>query len=283
MNYKDITIGIVTYKSENVIFNCLNSIKKIKKIIILDNSNDHKLKSKILKKYPHIKFIISSKNLGYGAGNNVIIKICKTRYIYILSPDTILNKHSESELLKAINNKKKNFSIIAPLAKENNYGSFTNKIIDKKKNIFEVDFVKGFAMLFNKDRIKKIGMFDTNIFLYLEEIDLCKRLRLNDEKIYICKKSKIRHLGGKSSDIGFDYEKCRNWHWMWSKVYFDKKNYNNFFVNKKYIYKLVANFFKFCIFSLLLNKRQVIIYYFRFAGIYNALLGRKSWYRPLLK
>ena len=32
-------------------------------------------------------------------------------------------------------------------------------------------------MLFNKDKIKKIGMFDENIFLYLEEIDLCKRLR----------------------------------------------------------------------------------------------------------
>ena len=40
MNYKDITVGIVTFKSENVIFDCLKSIKYIKKIIIFDNSND---------------------------------------------------------------------------------------------------------------------------------------------------------------------------------------------------------------------------------------------------
>jgi len=40
MNYNQITVGIVTFKSENVIFNCLNSIKKIKNIIILDNAND---------------------------------------------------------------------------------------------------------------------------------------------------------------------------------------------------------------------------------------------------
>ena len=50
MNFNNITIGIVSFKSEKVIFNCLNSIKKIKKIIILDNSNDFHLKKK-LKKY----------------------------------------------------------------------------------------------------------------------------------------------------------------------------------------------------------------------------------------
>ena len=282
MNYKDITIGIVTYKSESVIFNCLDSIKRIKNIIIFDNSNDNALKKKIKKKYPHIKFIISSKNSGYGSGNNSIIKICKTPYIYILSPDTILNKDNEVELLKAIK-KKKDFSIIAPLAKENNFGNFSGKLINKKKDIYEVDFVKGFAMLFNKKKIKNIGMFDENIFLYLEEIDLCKRLRMINEKIYICKKSKIRHLGAKSSDIGFDYEKCRNWHWMWSQVYFEKKFQNNLKVNVKYFFKLISNILRLVIFLFLLNKKQAIISYFRFSGIFNGLIGKKSWYRPFLK
>ena len=49
MNYSDITIGIVTYKSESVIFDCLESIKKIEKIIIFDNSNDKLLKYKVKK------------------------------------------------------------------------------------------------------------------------------------------------------------------------------------------------------------------------------------------
>ena len=74
MNYNDVTIGIVTFKSEKVIFNCLKSIKNIKKIIIFDNSNDTQLKYKISKKYPNIKFIISKKNLGFGGGNNQILK-----------------------------------------------------------------------------------------------------------------------------------------------------------------------------------------------------------------
>mgnify|MGYP002701281946 FL=1 len=58
MNYNQITVGIVTFRSENVIFNCLKSIKKIENIIILDNSNDETLKKKIKKKYPKIKIIL---------------------------------------------------------------------------------------------------------------------------------------------------------------------------------------------------------------------------------
>ena len=63
MNFKDITVGIVTFNSEKVIFECLKSIKRIKKIIIFDNSNDQKLKKKISLKYPKIKFVLSKKIL----------------------------------------------------------------------------------------------------------------------------------------------------------------------------------------------------------------------------
>ena len=59
MNYNQITVGIVTFRSENVIFNCLKSIKKIRNIIIFDNSNDEVLKKKIKSKYPKITFILN--------------------------------------------------------------------------------------------------------------------------------------------------------------------------------------------------------------------------------
>ena len=159
MNYNDVTIGIVTFKSEKVIFNCLKSIKNIKKIIIFDNSNDIELKHKILKKYPKIQFIVSKKNLGYGGGNNQILKKSKTKYFFLLSPDTILKKKCEQELIKQIN-KIKDFSLIAPFAKEKNFGFFQENKKTKNKNVLEVDYVKGFAMLFNTEKIKKFKMFD---------------------------------------------------------------------------------------------------------------------------
>ncbi len=279
MNYNDVTIGIVTFKSEKVIFNCLKSIKNIKKIIIFDNSNDIELKHKILKKYPKIQFIVSKKNLGYGGGNNQILKKSKTKYFFLLSPDTILKKNCEHELMKQIN-KIKDFSLIAPFAKEKNFGFFQENKKTKNKNVLEVDYVKGFAMLFNTEKIKKFKMFDENIFLYLEEIDLCKRLRKKNHKIYVCKNAKIFHIGAKSSNLGFEYEKCRNWHWMWSRVYFDKKHFGTFYAVNKYFFQIIKDIFKLVIFFMMLNRKKVFISYLRLSGIFNSLLGNSSWYRP---
>tara|TARA_B100001059_G_C17655908_1_gene486953 strand:+ start:6 stop:842 length:837 start_codon:yes stop_codon:yes gene_type:complete len=273
MNYNQITVGIVTFKSENVIFNCLKSIKKIENIIVLDNSNDEILKKKIRKKYPKIKIMLSNKNLGYGAANNKIIRKSKTPFVFILSPDVTLKKDCEKNMLKSINKLKNNFSIISPISQYKHYGYL-------ESDINETEGVQGFAMLVNKKKIMRYGMFDENIFLYAEELDLCKRLRLNNEKIFINKTAKVFHLGAKSTNIGFEFDKCRNWHWGWSKVYFEKKYFNIFLVYLKFSFLLFIQLLKIIFYITLLNKKEVINKSMRFSGALNSLLGRSSWYRP---
>ena len=75
------------------------------------------------------------------------------------------------------------------------------------------------------------------IFLYLEEIDLCKRIRENNGKILSINVPFI-HLGGLSHGDreNIEMEKSRNWHWMWSKFYF-KKKYQGYFLAFFYIPK----------------------------------------------
>ena len=282
MNYNDITVGIVTFKSEKVIFQCLKSITKIKKIIIFDNSNDGVLCQKINKKYPHIKFILSKNNIGYGAANNRIFKASTTPYVFILNPDTILDKNCIKQLISQSKFLKNKFAILSPSAKVKNYGHFKDFQNTKltHKNILDVDFVRGFSMLVNLSKIKKVGFFDENFFLYLEEIDLCKRLKENSEKIYIIKNAKIKHLGAKSSNIGFEFDKCRNWHWMWSNVYYDIKHDSFIFAFKKFIFKAVKFYLKALFFIIIFQKKKCLIFYMRGSGLLNSLIGKKSWYRP---
>ena len=54
-------------------------------------------------------------------------------------------------------------------------------------------------MFLNIKEFKDIGFFDKNFFIYLEEIDLCKRLKKGGKKIYLDKNIIIHHLGGKST------------------------------------------------------------------------------------
>ncbi len=281
MNYNDITVGIVTFKSEKVIFNCLKSIKNFKRIIIFDNSYDHETKKKVEKIYPNIIFILSKKNLGYGRANNKIIKLCKTKYLFILNPDTILDNNCEAQLIKSINNIKLDFTIIAPISNKKDFGNYNKVKINFKKGLAEVDYVKGYAMLIDIKKTIKLGMFDKNIFLYLEEIDLCKRIREKKQKIIVNKNAKILHLEAKSTNLKFEFEKCRNWHWMWSKAYFNKKYSNFFIVYCKFLPQLSLIFFKFLLYFLIKNKKSKI-YYYRLSGLFNSLIGKSSWYRPNL-
>jgi len=169
---------------------------------------------------------------------------------------------------------------LSPVSKIRNYGYFKKKDFSESTKILEVDYVNGFALLLYRSKIKKIGMFDEQIFLYNEEIDLCKRLRLAKQKIFIDKSSEVIHHGAKSSNIGFEFEKCRNWHWMWSQVYFKKKYNNKFLVNLEFSLLLVLQILKILFYTLKFDKKEMISKTMRYLGTLNALTGKKSWYRP---
>jgi len=281
MNYKHITVGIVTYKSEKILIQCLKSLRGHKKVIIFDNSNDKNLKKIIKKKYSHIKVILSKTNLGFGSGNNKIVKYTKSKYLFLISPDTRLKKNCIKNLFIASKKLNNDFSILTPSSNDKNFGYFKNNSKSKRieKNIIKVDYVKGFAMFLNLKKFKNFSLFDEKIFLYLEEIDLCKRLNNKKQNIFLIKNSYIKHLFAKSSDIGFEYERCRNWHWMWSKTYFNFKH-EGFL---KSLFFSLANIVKNFISGILLihfNSKKGSIYLLRASGTFNALIGNRSYYRP---
>ena len=90
MSYDKITIIINTFKSEDKIHQCINSIAPKVKIIIIENSDNNKLKKELENKYNNIQCFLTGKNLGYAKGNNLGISKVKSEYALILNPDAIL-------------------------------------------------------------------------------------------------------------------------------------------------------------------------------------------------
>ena len=173
------------------------------------------------------------------------------------------------------------FAIISPLSSNE---TFPNYKIFKKENIsqdiFEVDRVDGFSMLLNKEKFDN-KFFDENIFLYLENDDLCLWVKKKKEKIYIIRKSRIDHLGSSSSsdNKSKDFEYLRNWHWMWSKFYFNKKHSGYLISIIKIFPNLISASLKFFLYFILFQAHKKNIYKMRILGIYNSLIGKKSYYR----
>ena len=90
----NLTVVIVTYLTEKkILLNCLQSIDKKTKVIIVENSKSFKHKNYFLKIFPNIEIVCTGLNLGYGKGNNFGLKRVKTDYALILNPDIICEKN----------------------------------------------------------------------------------------------------------------------------------------------------------------------------------------------
>ena len=119
MNNKDITAVITSFKSENKIVDCIKSLGSEIEIIIIENSNDKKLKNKLEEKYSNLKCILSEQNLGYAKGNNLGLSLVKTKYALIINPDATVQSNTIENFIQTAK-LKQDFAIIAPFVQEKN-------------------------------------------------------------------------------------------------------------------------------------------------------------------
>ena len=272
--YQELEILTITYKSDHIIEKCLSNIDENFKITVVENSKNQDFKKK-LEKRKNTKCILTNSNLGFGSAFNIGASQISSKYIFHLNPDVVINKDIIFKMYK-VANKINNLGLLSP--KETNKESEISNHIEQE--YLEVDHVKGFVMLLNNFNCKQSGYFDENFFLYLEEIDLCKRLKLLNKKIYLAANIYVKHFAGKSHnpDYSEKMEIQRNWHYMWSLFYFNKKYHGSFYAFKITIGKFFSAFFKTIIFFFI-NRKKYKIYKHRFLGLLNGYLNKKSKFR----
>ena len=296
-NLNDLTVVIVTFQTpEKIILDCLRSINKDVKIIIVENSETFSHEKAVNLEFFNVKILCTGKNLGYGKGNNFGLKQVKTDYALILNPDVICSENLFEKIPEVVN-KIKNFAIIgfqysyddifmpAGFFNEKKNSQFVEDFKNNKiDSISNVEWVTGCSMLLNLKEFKNKEIFDMNFFLYFEEFDLCKSLINSGKNIFTAKELKIHHLGFKSSidekkNDNSKMIKLKDWHYMWSSFYFYRKNYSYFYALKKFISKFLSSLFKMIFYSILFQKINRDKYLYRFLGLLNSMLGKSSNYR----
>ena len=291
---QNLTIVIVTFKSENVIHQCIESIDKDIPIIVVENSNNQKFKDDLESKYKNLKCILSNDNIGMGAGNNIGIKSAKTEYVYILNPDVTLKPNTLEKIYSA-SSQITDFSILTPINFDSDFPNWKKKNLKKINNQTQpaqVDSVDGFSMLLNKNKFENESYFDENIFLFLENDDLCLRVKKEGGLIFVLPSSEINHKGSKSVNLKYknELELSRNWHWVWSKFYFNRKHFGYLKAAVEcfptYCSAMVKFMFYYFLTKLFWNNEKILlrkkIYFNRAQGFYFAFKGKSSCYRPNL-
>ncbi len=225
-----LSIIIVNYNSTQALKRCLKSIIEVRlgihyEIIIIDNNSKMPFKSVIeeFDKSINICLIENKKNLGYARAVNQGIKISRGEYILILNPDILITRDAVEKMIDFFESQQ-NIGIIAPqlLNFDNSiqhscfrfprlWTPFIRRSVLKNlpfgkreiarylmldfdhREIREVDWVLGAAMLAKKSLLKKVGLLDERFFLYFEDVDWCRRFSNNGLKIVYFPESKFFH------------------------------------------------------------------------------------------
>ena len=288
-----LTAVILTYKTNlDILKKCLKSINPKVKILIVENSSHFKYLKEIQSNFSNIEVVCSGSNLGYGGGNNFGLNKVKTNYALILNPDTVCEDNFFLNINKYLSGNIDFTLIGATYRNKTDFkpaGFFNKKDLkdaqfDKESNLYEVDWIAGHTILFNMKKFSNKIFFDENFFLFFEEFDLCMTLKKRNEKVYMCPDLKIDHMGWKSSfnvDENFEIHshKLRNWHYMWSFFYYNKKNYGYLYSLIKSLSRLLRSVLRIIFYSITFNNKQRIIYTYRFLGLINSIFLKKSKYR----
>jgi GT2 family glycosyltransferase len=273
------TILIITFKTDKTIHKLLNRICNHYKIIIIENSDNINLKKNLEKKYKNLSCILTYSNLGFSRACNIGLKKIKTKYTLLLNSDIDIN-YLKIKKIENIVTKIDDFGIIAPnCSHTKDYLSSNHDKFSKINNFYkrinndlleEVDRLPGFCLFLKMQHIKKIKYFDEKFFFYFEDLDLCKRLKIINKKIYLIKKIFIKH----NADPKFTMI-MREWHFYWGLFYYHRKHYGYFIAAKIFFGKMIR-FFILKNINFLYNKKKYLIYSARFNGLFNQFLNRNS-------
>jgi len=275
----DTTIILISYKSEKLILNFIKKLPKLIPIIIIDNSNSLLLEDIIKKEYPNLEVFVKN-NDGVSSALNFAVKKIKTKYFLQISPDIDFDYKDilvYLEFAKKLDNK---FAAIGPRflnVKKKGHQQISDKI-----EFGSINSIHGSCMFINKECFNKIGGFDENYFLYFEETDYCYRGRKLGYKSYQINKSKVRSQG-RSVDLSTDSEKITNllnWHFIWSKFYFNKKKYGKLISLLIFLPIITRIIFRIFLNKLIKDDKKLQKYKIRYDGLIYSIKGYKSNLRP---
>ena len=276
----EITIIIITYKSEKIINDFIKKIPSTIKIVIIENSQNYKLKKDIEKKYNNISVFIK-ENDGVSSALNYAVDKIKTKYFLQISPDLEFNFEDLNIFLDFAKKKANKFAAIGPRFLEVKKKS--HKQINVNLEYGEIDSIHGSCMFIDKVTFLQIGKFDENFFLYFEETEYCYRAKKQGYLSYQINNSKVKTKGRTvdiESENNENFSNILIWHFIWSKYYFNRKKYGKLLSSIIFTPLLIRILLRITLYKITKNNTLLDKYLVRFDGLLKSMKGKKSSLRP---
>lgn len=233
----DLSIIIVNWNSANYLRHCLASIYRETRgisieVVVVDNaSRDDSCAELIRGEFPSVVLHCSSKNLGFAQGSNLGYELSSGKILLFLNPDTEIQSDVFTRMVKELESRSSTGAVGSRLLNSDgslqtsciqSYPTILNQLLDseflrnrfptsrlwgmqpffaRSANPAQVDVISGACLMVKRDVFAQVGKFDDSYFMYVEDVDLCRRMTGAGYTIRYMNDCKVIHHGGKSSAV----------------------------------------------------------------------------------
>lgn len=227
----DLSVIILSYNTKDITDECLRrlqvAVDRVQgneiEVIVLDNASTDGSVEMIKKNHPWVKLIESKENTGFSKGNNIALKESSGKLVLFLNSDCFVKADTLEKSLKFMGEQecdvlgikltyedgKLQYSAgnlptplntifwILGLGQLINPFHPTDEAFFKKER--KVGWIMGAYFMIKREVFESVGMFDEDIFMYMDEVDLCKRIESSGYKACFTPEIEAVHLHGASS------------------------------------------------------------------------------------
>lgn len=239
MNNLDLSIIILNYKQQGLVKYCLKNLLSLNlpvahEIIVVDNASGDGIETMLKNEFMAVKFIQAGVNRGYAAGNNLGIKQARGKYILVLNPDVYLTQQAVLGLLDFME-KNPQVGLSGPkvlnpdntlqytclnfpdwrlpffrrtfLGRSKSGRAWLRRYQMQDENLSvprRAPWLYGACLMVRQSALAKVGLLDECYFLYLEDLDWCRRFWENNYEVwYLPTVSAIHFHQRLSAESGF--------------------------------------------------------------------------------
>lgn len=211
------TVIIPNYNGIKFIENCMKSLEKETStsyhICVVDNGSEDGSREWVENNCPQVQVISLGKNTGFCGAVNAGIVAAKTPYVILLNNDTEVEYGFVKALESALEKEKNSFSVSAKMV-----DLYNKEVLDGAGDLYcalgwafalgkgksvkekytkagEIFSACGGAVIYRKEILDKIGVFDDNHFAYLEDCDLGYRAQIFGYRNYYTPDAVVYHAG----------------------------------------------------------------------------------------
>jgi GT2 family glycosyltransferase len=230
----DLSIIIVNWNSIEYLEKCLSSIYRHAlgmqfEVIVVDNASYDGCAAMLEKSFPGVRFIQSTENLGFARANNLAFSKSTGRTLLFLNPDTEITAGALERMLTVFESKPDagvvgcrllNGDLSIQITSVQAFPTILNEALDitclrewfpssrlwgnaalweREPCVREVDCISGACLMIRRDVFDAVGQFSPGYFMYVEDRDLCYKVRQAGHKSYFINTAEVIHYGGTSS------------------------------------------------------------------------------------